>query len=78
MARAHVVESPFLLEQEAAAYLRISVTTLVEKRKAQAGPRCRQHGRRGFLYRISDLDQWSDEHAVGADAAADSDGGAEA
>lgn len=58
------VESPYLLEPEAAAYLRVSPRTLRDWRSdgLQRGPRYREHG--GVItYAVKDLNSWSDARA---------------
>lgn len=65
-ARAHVtVHSPFLLEPEAAAYLRVSMRTLRSWRAdgRQKGPRFRYHGG-VVVYAVVDLDKFSEQHAT--------------
>lgn len=54
----------YLLEVEAAEYLRMSVGLLQEKRRKGAGPRFRRHGRL-VCYTVADLDTWSDAQARG-------------
>lgn len=49
------VSSPYLLEREAAAYLRMSHHTLANRRVSGKGPAFSKDGRK-VLYRIADLD----------------------
>lgn len=55
------VDSPYLNEVEAAKYLRLGVKTLQNMRVAGLGPLFRRHGKMRVLYKVSDLDAWSDE-----------------
>lgn len=59
------VESPFLIEPEAAAYLRVAQSTLAHWRSdgLQRGPRFRYHGG-VVVYAVSDLDSWSERRAT--------------
>lgn len=52
--------SPFLTTARAAEYLGLSPKTLEKARVAGGGPRFRKHGRR-VVYRLEDLDAWSDK-----------------
>ena len=47
----------FLIQQEAAAYLRLSPRTLERHRVAGSGPRFVKAGKR-VLYRVDDIDAW--------------------
>ena len=53
------VQSPFLTNTEAAAYLRIKPRTLSNMRNNKLGPAHRKHGGR-VVYTIEDLNAWSD------------------
>ena len=57
--------SPFFDTQEAAAYLRLELRTLVNWRSRGGGPAYRKHGGRVF-YHVSDLERWSREQTRGA------------
>lgn len=53
----------YLLESEAAEYLRVHARTLKGWRLANKGPRCRRHGIK-VLYTRADLDAWSEAQAT--------------
>lgn len=53
------VESPYLIEEEAAKYLRMGMSTLSMLRCRGGGPPYRKHGR-PVLYTVRDLDEWSE------------------
>jgi hypothetical protein len=55
-----IVESPFLLQVDAAAYLQLSTRTLEAFRLRGGGPIYRKLGRR-VVYRREDLDAWTEE-----------------
>lgn len=52
--------SPFVTTARAAEYLGLSPKTLEKARVLGGGPRFRKHGRR-VVYRLEDLDAWSEE-----------------
>ena len=54
-------ESPYLLAEEAAKYLRLSVTTMKRMRIDGTGPQYRKHMGH-VVYHIDDLEQWSEDH----------------
>lgn len=55
--------TPYLTEEEAAAYLRISPRSLANLRwNGKGGPRYRKHGPTP-VYRLEDLDAWSEGRA---------------
>lgn len=54
--------SPYLLEEDAARYLKLAADTLKKKRMAGTGPKFRRHGRKP-VYKVVDLDEWSDAQA---------------
>lgn len=56
--------SPFLLEIEAAKYLRMNIRTLQRHRSLETGPPFRRHGG-VVVYHENDLDGWS-AHSVAA------------
>jgi hypothetical protein len=51
--------SPYRIEPEAAAYLRLAADTLRKLRVSGRGPRYREHGGK-IVYTQADLDRWSD------------------
>jgi hypothetical protein len=53
---------PFLTTDRAGEYLGLSPKTLEKLRVTGGGPRFRKHGRR-VVYRLDDLDAWSDGKA---------------
>jgi hypothetical protein len=53
-------QSPYMTSLQAAKHLKMSPKTLEKYRAVGGGPVFRKHGRR-VIYRISDLDAWSDE-----------------
>ncbi|WP_306253310.1 helix-turn-helix domain-containing protein [Parvularcula sp. IMCC14364] len=53
--------SPYLLVQEAADYLRLSVTTMKRMRIDGTGPIYRKHMGH-VVYHINDLEKWSEGH----------------
>ncbi|MEL7111209.1 MAG: helix-turn-helix domain-containing protein [Pseudomonadota bacterium] len=55
-------KSPFLRATEAAAYLRLTKSTLEHYRWAGGGPNYRKHGGLVF-YHIDDLNSWSERRA---------------
>lgn len=57
------LESPYLSEPEAAKYLRIGGSTLSSMRSRGGGPKYRKHGRM-TLYRLADLDEWSNARVL--------------
>mgnify|MGYP000135558618 CR=1 FL=1 len=54
-------ESPFLLPEEAAAYLRLSASTMKRLRIDGGGPPYRKHMGH-VVYHIDDLEKWSEAH----------------
>lgn len=57
--RRHGTASPFLSNDEAADFLRLSPRTLEKYRVAGGGPRFRKFGRRVF-YSLVDLEEWAE------------------
>ncbi len=55
--------SPFLTTDQAAEYLHMSPKTLEKYRVVGGGPVYRKHGRK-VLYRLADLDAWSEARAA--------------
>lgn len=53
--------SPYLVVEQAADYLRVSKNYLDKLRVSGKGPRFVRLGRRKVLYRKSDLDKWVEE-----------------
>jgi len=51
--------TPFLTTDQAAEYLHLAPKTLEKYRVVGGGPVYRKHGRK-VLYRLTDLDAWSD------------------
>ncbi len=58
----HEAESPYLSVVQAATYLGLKRQTMDIYRWAGGGPKYRKHGGR-VLYKLDELDQWSDERA---------------
>ena len=50
---------PYLTNDEAATYLRLSPRTLEKQRVLGSGPKFRKFGRR-VMYAVADLDTWAD------------------
>ena len=60
---------PFVVEQEAADFLKVSVRTLQRWRTeppAGGAPRFYKLGRKRVVYRISDLSAWAESRAFGS------------
>ncbi len=60
---------PFVVEQEAAKFLKVSVRTLQRWRTeppAGGGPRFYKLGRKRVAYRLSDLSAWAEGRAFGS------------
>lgn len=55
------MRSPYLLPDEAARYLRMSLRTLTNHRNNKTGPTYRKHGGK-ICYHEDDLDHWSRVH----------------
>ena len=56
---------PYLTNDEAAEYLRLSPRTLEKQRVIGGGPKFRKFGRR-VMYAVSDLDAWADARSYAA------------
>lgn len=58
-----MIDSPYLVPEQAAAYLHVSEHTLAKLRLSGKGPRFRYHGRgkRAPVYTQAALDAWSAE-----------------
>ena len=57
--RTHPQSSPYLTTVQAARYLNLSPKTLEKFRLTGGGPEYRKHGRK-VVYRVADLDTWSE------------------
>jgi len=53
---------PYLTNDEAATYLRLSPRTLEKQRVIGGGPKFRKFGRR-VMYALTDLDAWADSRS---------------
>ncbi len=58
----HAPLAPYLTNDEAGAYLRLSPRTLEKMRVIGGGPRFRKFGRR-VMYAVTDLQAWADGRA---------------
>ena len=58
-------KSPFLIQTEAAEFLRLSARTLERHRIAGTGPRFIKAGRR-VLYKASELEAWAEARTFGS------------
>ncbi len=56
-------QSPYMTTVQAAKHLNMSPKTLEKYRAVGGGPVFRKHGRK-VLYRVADLDAWSDGRAA--------------
>ncbi len=66
---------PFVMEQEAADFLKVSVRTLQRWRTeppAGGAPRFYKLGRKRVAYRLSDLSAWAESRAFGSTSEFDS------
>ncbi len=71
---APVPREPFVIEQEAAKFLKVSVRTLQRWRTeppAGGGPRFYKLGRKRVAYRLSDLSAWAEGRAFESTSAFD-------
>ena len=67
-----VTSTPYLTNDEAAAFLKLSPRTLEKQRMKGTGPRFRKFGRR-VVYSLKDLESWSNERVFDNTAAANPD-----
>jgi len=64
------MNTTFLTQTEAAKYLRLSPRTLERQRVSGTGPRFTKAGKR-VLYRLDELDTWTDARTFASTAEAD-------
>lgn len=62
MDRAHNMDTRYLSNSEAAAYLKLSPRTLEKQRVIGGGPKFRKFGRR-VVYALQDLEGWANQRA---------------